>query len=238
MHSKIRRSIKKFPNAKQPTGLRRKAASKKPSKRILIVCEGEKSEPIYLRWLKNIENKMNIEIDIAGEDCDSAPIKVVNYAEARANREGRPENGGYSEVYCVIDRDEHADFDRARDRVRQLNSAKSKFAAKSIHLIVSYPCFETWILFHFIYSRAPIGRSGRYSPGDMATQKLRREILEFAEYSKSPTKKELACLTERTELAISNSIRAMDDAEKTGEHNPSTEMHKLVNKIKSGFSDD
>ena len=72
--------------AKKQQDLERKTSSRKPYNRILIVCEGSKTEPIYLE-----EVRMELELDSANVmidgTCGSSPISVVKHAESVFNNE-------------------------------------------------------------------------------------------------------------------------------------------------------
>ena len=87
----------------------RKRQPREPYDVVLIVCEGEKTEPYYLESFRNNLRLSNTNIRICGRECGSAPISVVNYAlkEFHANK------GGYNKVFCVFDKDKHASYDEA-----------------------------------------------------------------------------------------------------------------------------
>lgn len=110
---------------------------------MLVVCGGRVSEPGYLNQMKNVyrNNLLNIKVLSHGR----APINVVQYAaelKMKASREAQGTGDPYlefDEVWCVLDVDEHESLNRARDLAR----------AQNIHLAVSNPCFELWLLLHF-----------------------------------------------------------------------------------------
>jgi hypothetical protein len=60
--------------------LQRAKESRKPYDKVLIVCEGEKTEPYYLIALRDHLklSQANIKID---PNCDSSPTSVVKYAK-------------------------------------------------------------------------------------------------------------------------------------------------------------
>ena len=70
---------------RQRTFFRRKS-SRESYDRVLIVCEGSKTEQNYLRELIDCLklSSANIEVD---EDRGSSPISVVSYAKHRDSRE-------------------------------------------------------------------------------------------------------------------------------------------------------
>lgn len=54
----------------------------------------------------------------------------------------------YDEIYCVFDKDKHADFDKALQEIEKLKKSKEC----EFKEIVLAPCFEFWILLHFVYT--------------------------------------------------------------------------------------
>ena len=64
---------------------KRREAFKEARKSILIVCEGEETEPIYFKALKRRLRLIMVDVEIVGEGA--APITVVN--SAIQLREGR-----------------------------------------------------------------------------------------------------------------------------------------------------
>ncbi len=91
--------------AKQVSRLQRQNAKRKPYDKVLIVCEGEKTEPNYFNELKDHYeiNTANIEID---GNCGSSPKSVVNHAINLYTKECDTDNG-FDRVYCVFDKDSH-----------------------------------------------------------------------------------------------------------------------------------
>jgi hypothetical protein len=203
---------------------RSKASLKRPKprleefKRLLIVCEGSKTEPIYLGEVCQVYRLSSANVEIVGSECDSAPITVFRYAQERFRLDP-----SFDEVYCVIDRDSHPTFDAAVSACRTHQSGRFR-------PICSYPCFEYWVLLHFRYTRAPIVATGALSPGDVALRMVRDE---WAEYTKGHKR----CFGElnmngKTDTAITNASQARRDAEATGEPNPSTDIDLLLKRLK------
>lgn len=133
---------------------------KKSQERILIVCEGEKTESNYFDTLKDFLQIPSSYVKI-DPHSDSAPISVVEYAAEKIDKEGI-----YSEVYCVFDRDTYETFKQA------LNTINS---TKLLKAITSNPCFEYWILLHFKNTTKSFGASDS-SPCD-ELQHILNEIL-------------------------------------------------------------
>jgi hypothetical protein len=134
-----------------------------PQARVLIVCEGRKTEPGYLIALCRRKGLTAVEAISSGGGSD--PMSVVGCAIARgaaAADAGRP----YDRVWCVFDRDEHV----------RVPEAMEVAADNGIGVVFSSPCVELWYLLHFRYSTRYLG------PGD-AESELRENYL--SGYAKS-----------------------------------------------------
>jgi hypothetical protein len=88
-----RRSLKKYPRS-------RKAAFRKPRDRVLIACEGSKTEPQYFEHLVSKNPSASVAIQVHGEECGSDPVSVVEHGYLIAKQEGHYTNGGYRHV-CI-----------------------------------------------------------------------------------------------------------------------------------------
>jgi hypothetical protein len=125
-----------------------------PRQSILIVCEGEKTEPYYFRALKRELHLTTLEVEVVGQKEGSAPINIINQAiEQRILRKKQAQTSislaEYDKVWCVIDVEApkpHASLNRACDKGR----------ANGLKLALSNPCFEFWYLLHFEKTGAPM----------------------------------------------------------------------------------
>ncbi|WP_283419179.1 RloB family protein [Sphingopyxis sp. Geo48] len=197
--------------------LNRKPASRKPAKRIVIVCEGEKTETIYFGQFLDALRAANIQLKVLGKECGSDPGSVVGYADQIRN-----EDQGIDILYCVFDRDSHANFDQA---VQSAEKIQIKIGNdRTFRSIKSYPCFEYWLLLHFSYSRKPYNGAGNHSSADL----LIKELEKFIPNYKKSDEASILGLADKTQTAIQNAKKSLDDANKTGELNPSTEVHEIV----------
>lgn len=104
---------------------------------VLIICEGQKTEPNYFNKLKEKYHLSNI---IILKNTKPSPSSVVRVAMEK-QREYKLDAKN-SIIYCVFDRDEHKDIDNALDMIK----------AKSFNAILSSVCFEIWYLLHFEYT--------------------------------------------------------------------------------------
>lgn len=128
-----------FKKRQKRTKISRQNKNLKPKKAILIVCEGEKTEKNYFTRLKEFLNLTNIHIK-SGKH--SAPKQIVKTAQENSSV--------YDAIYCVFDKDKHADFDKALQDIKRHNERKENEC--KLYEIVSAPCFEFWILLHFSYT--------------------------------------------------------------------------------------
>jgi len=119
--------------------------SKPPKKRILIVCEGERTEPLYFKAFRITSVKVHVEG--TGRNTDS----LVEYAFEIADS-ARKSGNAYDQVWCVFDKDRFPaqNFNRAFDLIRN----KRKF-----RIAYSNEAFELWYLLHFNYYYTGISRS-------------------------------------------------------------------------------
>lgn len=130
--------------------LRRRAPVRPPLPMILVVCEGEVTEPTYVNEFRQAYGANTVRVKVVAPGGD--PLLLVDHAihlrDEAADRAGRErdDNLRYDEVWCVFDVDEHARLARA---LRHAETA-------SIHVAVSNPCFELWLLLHFVDHAGPL----------------------------------------------------------------------------------
>lgn len=133
-------------------GLARRRPVREPRRRILILCEGEVTEPRYFRAL--VREFRNPLVDIEIEGRGEGPKTLVERAAERkrqsdrAAQKQRDDFLRYDEIWCVYDVDDHA----------KLLDALQQARAHGIDLAVSNPCFELWALLHFQDQTAHLDR--------------------------------------------------------------------------------
>lgn len=173
-------------------------------KKILIICEGEKSEPNYLEWLK-FEWRVQAEIEIIGKCGD--PLHVVERAvKEKQNRRGieKPDL-----IFAVFDKD---DFPMAR-----IENAYKIAKKHSINIVFSNESFELWYLLHFDYIEAALDRN---SVCDKIGARIGRK------YDKNDDK----IFTEISKMickAVKNAFK-LERLNGTSRENPYTSMHRLI----------
>ncbi|PIR38484.1 MAG: hypothetical protein COV35_06870 [Alphaproteobacteria bacterium CG11_big_fil_rev_8_21_14_0_20_39_49] len=183
--------------------------------KVLIVCEDSKSSVTYF---KNICKKYRIigKVEVSG-DCGSAPQSVVEHAIKVCEEK----SSDYDEALCVIDRDRHEKFHEAIDKARSWKPKKGK--RTKLRTIESYPCFELWLLIHFGYT------TKSYLIYDDLLPDLNKKLKDnrCEDYSKS-NESNFEVFFPLTDKAVTNSNKLEQDSKETGQKNPSTQIHHLI----------
>lgn len=178
---------------------------------ILIVCEGEKTEPDYFRGLIR-EWKIAANVVIVGEECDSAPISVVDYAIEQKKQAPKKLGVKYDEVWCVFDHDQHSSLNKAMDKARK----------HKLKIALSVPCFEFWYLLHFVLTTKPF----------IGCQTLIKELKKHVpDYDKS--KSPFSVLLPLLDIALKNAAKVKKNKKTSGSENPFTDVDLLVQKLES-----
>lgn len=198
--------------------LKRREPRREPYDRVLIVCEGSKTEPSYLRELIAHHQLSSANVQITGEG-GSAPNSVVEYAIELFEKD--PD---YNSVFCVFDRDGHSSYDAAVQRVRDSTlvrrQGRKKLGVARFEAITSVPCFEYWILLHFQYSTAHMPRFADVEP-------RLRAVPALAEYSKG-AQGLYAKTQDHLQVALANADRANRAALDAATNNPTTRVPELI----------
>lgn len=178
--------------------------------RVLIVCEGTRSEFNYFSGLVDEYRLSTVNVRVKGVGKD--PSALVQEAIDLQRRE-RELDEEYDQIYCVFDRDRHHHFETASEDAQR----------NGFELARSWPCFEYWLLLHFEFSRSPY-QDGPGTPCENCTKDLRKHL---PDYEKN-TIGLFGTLVHRLGDAKQRAAAALRDAEATGNPNPSTEVHVLV----------
>lgn len=217
--------------AKRKITLQRKSPKYEEYDLVLIVCEGSKTEPNYFNQLIKVEKLSSTNIEVTG-DCGSDPVSVVRHAIELYRERKRERNPStlYDRVYCVIDRDSHKNFNSAIAQVEAFNKSEG---VEKIFSIKSFSSFEFWYLLHFKHSRSAFFKTGLKTASDMCEDCLNIEWkTKFGEkYSKADLNI-YNILSPFYTHAVRNAQRCLDDANLTGEYNPSTEVFLLTEYLK------
>jgi len=121
-------------------------------------------------------------------------------------------------VYCVFDKDSHETYTETLQNIA-LFHIENVFQAS-----VSVPCFEYWLLLHFIYTAKPYAAAGSRSIGKQVLNELKGYLPEYEKGSSGI----FTLLHGNLEFAKGNAISSLKCAEDSFTDNPSTHIHELV----------
>ena len=211
----------------QSDRLTRPIPSRHEKTTVLIIGEGQQTEPNYLRGLRQAEFvSENFSLIVKKGNGGKREDIVADAVEHKEVAERRGE--GFDEVWCIIDVEsasEHASVVAAAKLARQ----------HKITMCWSNPCFEIWLLSHF-------RRQGRsYADCDKVEVALTKEWRKLCErdYEKNDeyVYNRVAHLTG---TAIDNARWVREthhkDVSETFDANSSTDAYKLVGMLVGGAS--
>jgi hypothetical protein len=121
----------------------RRAPFRDVKPRILVVTEGEVTEPEYLDGFRKAVR--NPRVDIEYQKGAGVPKTIVEVAKAKKQaaedraKSERDDNLSYDEVWCVFDRDDHPNYEHAKQMAKD----------SDLELAISNPCIELWLYLHF-----------------------------------------------------------------------------------------
>lgn len=166
------------PRARQAGALQRRTG-KQPLDipRMLIVCEGGKTEPQYFEELKSDQRLPSANVQIHPGRSGTDPLSVVGYAEQLllfGDQHRKIEAKAFETVYVVIDRDQHENYHAALAKAKSLDGKYRNDIKRAVRFqaVASVPCFALWFLLHFQDVHAPIHRH-------VALATLRRHLPQY-----------------------------------------------------------
>lgn len=194
----------------------RKRDTRRENVFILIVCEGEKTEPNYFKAMIDKKHSKVIDVDIEGEGRGTVSLirKTMEIRDASYKE--------YDRVWAVFDRDSFYDF----------NEAIALAEENNINCAWSNESFELWYCLHFINLKASISRWDYISI-------LHREIRKRTKSKRFRYKKNDAQMYYLLQ-EIGDEGNAIKRAKKLEEryndkdyhnHNPRTKVYKLVEEL-------
>ncbi|MWP38290.1 hypothetical protein GQY15_11840 [Rhodobacter sphaeroides] len=216
--------------AKSLKELQRRNPQRDERDKVLIVTEGEKTEPDYFNRLISELGLTSAKVRVSGEG-GSAPISVFEAAEAIIALDD-----DYDQIYVVFDKDEHESYQRALSKTLGL-SRRSTLKGKTIQAITSIPCFEVWFALHVSSSCKPYTSTlGGLTAGKALVSDLKsmphNGVELFKGYDKSGCRNFFSTLTPLRPEAIKRSERTLEQAHQRGDlihfENPSTRVHVVV----------
>lgn len=195
--------------------------------RYLLVCEGEKTEPLYFESFKKLVNKKykdtikvnRYTIDILGTGRNTEDL--VKYTEEAIQRELNQGSLPYGNVWVIFDKD---DFSKA-----QFNNAIYKSKNNGYNVAWSNECIELWFILHFEYLNTAITRT-------QYIEKLNEyfEVLGLGKYQKNMTNiYEIITSNGNVNAAIANAkkLEKANEDREPADKMPCTTVYKLVKEL-------
>lgn len=121
-----------MPKGKGDRSLQRRAGDTAERGTFAIVCEGKKTETTYFDGIRRKLRLSTAKVFVEGLGAD--PLTVVKRAELYLN--------DFDQAWAVFDVE-------APQPHNSLHAAIDRAKAKGVHVAVSNPCFELWLLLHF-----------------------------------------------------------------------------------------
>ena len=126
-------------------GLRRRVGVRTPRRTLLVFCEGTRTEPDYLHALQQelADRKASaVEIRVDMGTSGAVPLTLVA-AASKARSRSRRDQDEIDDVWCLFDVEwpgNHPNLHEAIDRAKR----------SDVNLAISNPCFELWLVLHFV----------------------------------------------------------------------------------------
>jgi len=113
--------------------------------RILILCEGKKTEPNYFR-------KFPVNIELVEIDVDGVGANTLSLVEEATRRGQEAASSGhpYNQIWCVFDRDSFP--------AGKFNQAFKAAQKNRVRIAYSNQCFELWYFLHYYFIDAALNR--------------------------------------------------------------------------------
>ena len=202
--------------AKSHRDLNRRKAKRSSYEKILIVCEGAKTEPNYFNEIIDIYEINSANVVVDGK-CGSSPKSVFEHALKKYDAE-KKKGDPFDRVYCVYDKDSHPSYKETQDKIIRKKPKNIFYSVSSV------PCFEYWLLLHFVYSTKPYESVNGLSAGEQVFNELTAHMPDYSKGKKDT----FSILLDQFDTAKSNAIRANRTASQSDTDNPSTQIHELI----------
>lgn len=160
--------------ARSGRDLKRGPAKRPAYPRVLIVCEGSKTEVNYFEEIRQESRLPTLHLKVMHSPNGTEPQQIVEGAEQEFNK-----TRGFECVYAVFDRDDHQTYANAIAMAGARNGALKNDEKQGVRFeaIVSVPSFELWLLLHFVNIQA-------WLPRDEALMRLKENIPGYEKGSK------------------------------------------------------
>ena len=185
--------------------------------RVLIVCEGEKTEPNYFKSFNQIrKGGVVFEVDCEGKGFNTR--KVVEEA-IRLRDKAKEENKPYDSVWAVFDRDSF--------KPHQFNGAIQKAKESGIRCAWSNEAFELWYINHFEYRDTPMSRKD-YQSKITSLISRKEKGFRYRKNDKEMRRRLLNYGSEELAIQYSKKQEKAFNDERYADHNPETHVYELV----------
>lgn len=195
--------------------------------RVLIVCEGERTEPNYFKSFNMMKNASNLVYEVKTDGGQINTLQVVEKAIELRDK-AKSTCKAYDAVWAVFDKDDFTDSD--------FDNAITKAEKNGIGCAWSNEAFELWYVYHFANR---ITSMSRCEYQKTITQHVRAKGQKNYTYKKNISNmRELLTLSGGDEkLAIKFACRQADTFNDTKYHNPCTMVYKLVRLLRGEDKD-
>ena len=196
---------------------------------ILIVTEGEKSEPKYFEHFRTRQN--NVEVRVVPNSKNGSKTDYLNLIRkaSRICKDDDLSSKSGDSVWIIADGDvNYQAADAVKKKNEALTQARATTEKEAYSLLISNPCFELWYLLHLRYTTAHLP--------DYDAVKKALEQVGIKDYEKH---------NDLYEQLASERIEAIKRAKRLEAHqvengftlplgldaNPFTEVYRLVEKL-------
>ena len=140
------------------SSLTRRANTRGARVRILLICEGKKTEPNYFEELRQEYNHPRIEVCHAHSDHTDPQNLVIfardTFLSGYNNGHGHKFAAkAFDEVYILFDKDDHPGYAAAlqeAEKVAKAPALRNDFNNRiTFKALPSNPCFELWLVLHY-----------------------------------------------------------------------------------------
>jgi hypothetical protein len=205
--------------------LKRRESKRQTYERILIVCEGQKTEPNYLRDIQQHYRLSTTHVQVLHSAHGTEPQQVLEHALSVFNKGDRDRGifpRAFDRIVVVFDRDEHKTYHLTLDQAEQVSGRlkNDDGEAVTIEPVTSVPCFELWLLLHFEDVRASLTRQ-------QAIARLGEHLPDYAKNGHGYWARTLS----RLEQASSRAAQLESEHTARDGSKPFTGMHRLVGRL-------
>ena len=122
-------------------GAKRRQPTREPGARFLLVCEGQ-TEQGYFQYLNSLYRQSGVSVKTMHDTSSPTQIvdRAIKYREGSYSAQGIDYDPDLDQVWAVFD------WDGRTEEVRQ---AVQRAKNHHVHVALSNPCFDIWLIWHF-----------------------------------------------------------------------------------------